>query len=246
MPELVVLHTNDMHNRLDEAAAAVLRNRREATGALLLDAGDAAWAGNMYYRPGGEQVLETMSSAGYDAMTVGNREFHFTNAGFASKLSRATFTCLCANIRATRDAALPCVPSVIFERAGLRIGVFGVTVPMVTPRMRTAAFSAFVFDDPIDAAREIAGSLRPECDLLVALTHIGLKQDRKLAAAVPQVDLIVGGHSHDVLHAPHNEGGVCVAQAGSHGRYYGVLEITRSGGRWSAEGRLETLRGARA
>lgn len=242
--DLVIIHTNDLHNRLDEAGAAILRRQREGCGAVLLDAGDAAQAGNVYYRPGGERILEAMSQAGYDAMTVGNREFHFTAAGFQSKVSRASFTCLCANVRPSRGCALPCAPYVILERGDLRIGVIGVTVPMVTPRMRTAAFSAFVFDPPVETARRVASDIRGQCDVLVALTHIGLRHDRELAAEAPDLDLIVGGHSHDCLEAPEMAGKVPIVQAGCHARSYGIVELTRSGGRFLVQSRLEPLRGA--
>ncbi len=243
MPDLVIIHTNDMHNRLDVGGAQTLRRERERCAALLLDAGDAAWAGNVYYRPGGEPILETMSGAGYDVMTVGNREFHFTRGGFTSKLSRASFSCLCANVSATRCDPLPCVPSVIIERADLRIGVFGVTVPMVTPGSRAAAFSAYVFDPPLEAARRMVEHLRPRCDVLVALTHIGLARDRLLAAAAPELDIIVGGHSHDLLERPEYADSVPIVQAGSHARAFGIVELTRRGGGWRVEGRVEPLRG---
>lgn len=241
MPDLVIIHTNDMHNRLDAGGAQLLRREREKADALLLDAGDAAWAGNVYYRPGGEPILKTMSGAGYDAMTVGNREFHFTCNGFASKLSRASFTILCANVRATRGDPVPCVPSVIIERAGLRIGVFGLTVPMVTPGSRAAAFSAYVFDPPLEAARLVVEHLRPRCDVLVALTHVGLARDRLLAEAAPELDVIAGGHSHDTLERPEYAGGVPIVQAGSHARAFGVVELTRRRGGWDVAGRIEPL-----
>ncbi len=67
-----------MPRRLDAVAADTLRTLKDRYNALLLDAGDACWAGNVYYRPGGEPVFDLMNGAGYDAMTVGNREFHFT------------------------------------------------------------------------------------------------------------------------------------------------------------------------
>src|SRR5205823_7272454 len=104
---LTLLHTNDHHNRLTEAQVRHLRLLRESVGnsGLLLDAGDAISAGNVTVRPGGEPILTRLAQAGYDAMTVGNREFHFSRPGFCSKLSKATFPVLCANIRPVHAAA---------------------------------------------------------------------------------------------------------------------------------------------
>jgi 2',3'-cyclic-nucleotide 2'-phosphodiesterase (5'-nucleotidase family) len=240
---VTILHTNDLHNRLDEAAAERLASvRRSQQNPLLLDAGDAVWAGNTYFRPGGEPVLERMSLAGYDAMVVGNREFHFTETGFVSKLSRASYTILCANVRPVREATLPCQPSVSLERGGVRIAIIGVTVPMVTPRSRAASFSAYVFDDPVEVCSSLAGRMRESCNLLIALTHIGLRQDIRLAQECPALDIIVGGHSHDTLERPVEVNGVAVVQAGHHGRFFGVSRLEKQGERWRLDYRLEPLR----
>ncbi len=244
MADVTILHTNDFHNRLDAPLAARLRSSKVEHDAVLLDGGDAVWAGNVYFRPGGERALELMSEAGYDAMVVGNREFHFTSTGFRSKLSRASYTILCANIRSVSDTAPPCQPSLLFKKNDVRIGIFGVTVPMVTPRSRAAAFSAFIFDDPIETASATAEALRPECDLLIALTHIGLSQDKLLAERVGALDLIVGGHSHDSLSSPVVINEVPIVQAGSYGHFLGIVEMTKTACGWMAAGHLEPLREA--
>src|SRR5439155_3640467 len=115
MPIITILHTNDFHNHLTEAQASKLAARRRQLGdsGLLLDAGDAVSSGNITFKPAGEPILDLMSDAGYDAMTVGNREFHFSQAGFCAKVSRARFPILCANVRAQDGKTrLPVVASV--------------------------------------------------------------------------------------------------------------------------------------
>src|SRR5437016_6383316 len=101
-----LLHTNDFHNHLVPLQAArLLALRRElGEGGLLLDAGDAVSAGNVTYHAAGEPILGVMSDCGYDAMTVGNREFHFTAVGFRAKVSNARFPVLCANVRRSRTS----------------------------------------------------------------------------------------------------------------------------------------------
>jgi len=217
---LVILHTNDMHNVLarDEQRAARLMEIVEAERAnppvLLLDAGDAIGAGNLTFNPAGEAILERMTAIGYHAMTIGNREFHLTEIGFTTKLNRARFPVLCANVRARGNARLPVRSHLILETPVGRVGIFGVTVPMITGRMLSHHVSAYVFDDPIRVGAEMAERLRPQADLLIALTHIGLKQDIELAKRAPQIDLIIGGHSPPGLGEPHRGGGVAVVQAG--------------------------------
>src|SRR5262245_14157292 len=130
---LTVIHTNDMHGRLGEGAAARLRELVAAhPDSLLLDAGDAISAGNLGVRIGGEPILSLMTEMGYDAMTMGNRETHPRREIFPRKIDGARFPILCANAEGRPGAPFPPRPSLVLERAGIRIGLFGVTVPMFT------------------------------------------------------------------------------------------------------------------
>jgi 5'-nucleotidase len=223
---LHLFHTNDFHGKLTDEKAATLKAHIERLSVgepfVLLDAGDAVAAGNLGFNPLGEPILARMSSLGYDAMTMGNRETHPSLALVRTKLSKASFPALCANGYAKNAAGnVPFVPSVLLERGGKRIGVFGVTVPMATPQKVDAALWDNLFAPPIETAKHLAAELRPQCDLLIALTHIGIAQDRKLAEAVPELDLLIGGHTHVVLEQPEIVNGVPIVQAGSHARYLG-------------------------
>ena len=245
---LTLLHTNDFHNHLSAAQAAFIRaEKAKHENVLLLDAGDAISAGNIGVRPGGEPILTRMSETGYEAMTLGNREFHVADALLRLKISKADFPILCANIRWREDKgeALPVVPSLVkILPNGLRVGVFGLTVPMVTPRMTARLVSAFVFDDPVKAAQLQIARLRPDVDALIALTHIGLREDERLASACPDLDVLIGGHSHNKLHAPQSVNGVPIVQAGWFGHFLGetVLTWREDAQKPSVTGRLVDIR----
>lgn len=226
MSTLTILHTNDFHNHLSEAQAAKLKERRAALGesGLLLDAGDAISSGNITYKPGGEPILDLMNDAGYDAMTVGNREFHFSQPGFCAKLGRARFPVLCANVRANgSETKLPVVPYIEKVVGGMRVTIFGLTVPMITERMLSRKVSSYVFDDPLKTAESLVPTLRPGCDLLVCLSHIGLAMDRELAERSLGIDLIIGGHTHALLETGERFAHTLVVQAGWWGRYLGAV-----------------------
>lgn len=242
---LHILHTNDFHNALNADGAARLRAAKDGLSGmpcLLLDAGDAIGAGNVGVNPFGEPILDRMSDLGYHAMTMGNREFHFFHAALETKISRARFPVLCANVRPRREnLSLPVEPWRRFDLSGLRTTVFGVTVPMITERMKVAAVSSFVFDDPVAAAAALVPTLRRDCDLLIALTHIGLREDERLARAVPGIDLIIGGHSHVSLPVPERVDGTPIVQAGWHARHYGHLTVTLGDGPPRIEGALHPL-----
>ncbi len=245
---LTVLHTNDFHNHFSAAQAAWVRAERAThENVLLLDAGDAISAGNIGVRPGGEPILARMSETGYDAMTLGNREFHVADALLRLKINQAAFPVLCANLRwrENRGEALPVTPSLLKTLPnGLRVAVFGLTVPMVTPRMTARLVSAFVFDDPVAAAQAQIARLRPEADVLIALTHIGLREDERLAAACPELDLIAGGHSHHKLHEPRvAPGRAPIVQAGWFGHFLGETTlIVGADGEATVSGRLVEMR----
>ncbi len=231
---LSVLHTNDFHDKLSETQAQFIHNEKERLGpdCLLLDAGDAVSAGNIGVRLGGEPILERMSRAGYDAMTMGNREFHIADGILRHKIGEARFPVLCANIRrrdARQDLA-PLVPSWTKTLPnGLRATVFGLTVPMVTERMAARHVSAFVFDDPIETSRRMIQELRKQSDVLIALSHIGLREDERLARSCPELDLIIGGHSHAVLTEAQRDHGVPIVQAGWFGHYLGIVNMEVEG-----------------
>jgi 2',3'-cyclic-nucleotide 2'-phosphodiesterase (5'-nucleotidase family) len=193
---------------------------------LLLDAGDAVSAGNLGYRVGGEPVLAAMSELGYDAMCIGNRETHPRREIFPRKVDRATFPLLCANARAKQDAPLPTQPFVILRRDETAVGVLGVTVAMFTKKQWSQPLCDYFFEPPIDAARVVAAQLRPQVDLLIALTHIGHSRDLELASACPELDLVIGGHSHTRLTGPVWVGQVPVVQAYAFGFLAGVAQFS--------------------
>ncbi|MCE5313437.1 MAG: metallophosphatase [Armatimonadota bacterium] len=200
MARITIFHTSDMHNRLTPEFASRLHDLKAANSEnILLDSGDAIRAGNIYWIPGGEPALDFMNSVPYDAMCMGNREFHFLGAGVDSKISRANFPILSANLRASdKDRANPVISHAIFERSGVRLAVIGLTVPCITEKMFVKRVSDYYFDQPIAAAAEIVQALRSQTDIVIALTHTGINCDRELSEKVPGIDIILGGHTHIV------------------------------------------------
>ncbi|GBC91935.1 Trifunctional nucleotide phosphoesterase protein YfkN [bacterium HR15] len=239
---LTILHTNDAHGRWKMPFVEKLRQLREQHAALLLDAGDCLRTGNIAIPMKPPAEWDYIRQAGYDAITIGNREFHILPKGFLAKVQGAPCPLLCANIRPKHpDTPLPVQSVWRGERAGVQIGIVGLTIPMVTPRMQSARLSAYLFDPPLTVAREWATRLRPQVDLLIALTHLGIDQDRKLAAACPEFDLIIGGHSHTPLERPERIGTVWVAQAKPFARGIGVLHLTRTPDGWHIEGEIANM-----
>jgi 5'-nucleotidase len=218
---LTFLHTNDWHGTLDDRLEAALAQwRREAD--LFFDTGDAIKAGNLGVPLRPESVWPRLARLNCTASVIGNRETHVLESAFQAKLSGVSHPVLCANLR-RKDGSRPLPANLLLEVCGLRVAVFGVSVPMVTERMKTAFASTFLWDPPLEVAKAQIADLRPKADLLIALTHIGYRQDRALAE-LGGVDIILGGHSHTVLSTPEKVGNTYIAQGGSHGRFVGRYE----------------------
>lgn len=219
---LRILHTNDLHGRLTSENKAPLAEARRNTD-LYFDTGDCIKTGNLGMPLGKEPVWAILSELDCTASVIGNRETHILEPPFEAKLAGAGHPVLCANMR-RRDGTLPLARSLVLDLNGLKVGVFGVSVPMVTDRMASKVASAFLWDQPVDVARTLCHDLRPNVDLLIALTHIGFPKDVALAEACPEIDVIFGGHSHTVLEEPRSVGKTWICQGGSHAHYFGLYE----------------------
>ncbi|HEY3331153.1 MAG TPA: metallophosphatase [Capsulimonadaceae bacterium] len=238
---LTIFHTNDFHDHLTPELGEDIRKARQAAGpdTILLDGGDAIGAGNVGVKLSGERALSIMSDAGYDAMAMGNREFHMADAVLRHKIANARFPVLSANLRYKdqRDAQLPTKPYVILTTgSGIKVAVMGLTVQMVTERMTARHLSAFVFDDPQKVALETAPRLRQMADVVVLISHVGYNFDMKLARICTDFDIIIGAHTHIVLENGDTSAGTPVVETGSFARYLGRADLAQSGGgRWTLQ-----------
>ncbi|MBS1707953.1 MAG: metallophosphoesterase [Armatimonadetes bacterium] len=218
---LKILHTNDLHGKLDESTLPFLQERREEAD-LYFDSGDGIKAGNLAVPLRPEPYWDCLRRARCTASTLGNRESHVLKAAFAAKTAGMATPVVVANM-ATKDGQLVFPPSQIVDCKGMRVGVVGTMVAMVTSRMATAPASQYLWTDPVEAALAEGRKLRGEVDLLLLLSHVGHRIDVKLAEQ-GVFDIILGGHSHTVLPEPELHGTTWVVQGGSHARYVGIYE----------------------
>ncbi len=219
---LGILHTNDFHGTLTPAKADSIASLKIAD-TLYFDTGDCIKTGNLGIPLKPEKAWELLARAKCDAGVLGNRETHVLPAAFRAKIEGHVHPLLCANLRG-KDGSRPLPAHQVFTVSGLRVGVFGVMVPMVTERMATKSASAYLWDPPLAVATEQVSELRDQVDCLIALTHIGHKQDLVLAESRPEIDLILGGHSHTVISSPELVGKTWICQGGSHGKFVGKYE----------------------
>jgi 2',3'-cyclic-nucleotide 2'-phosphodiesterase (5'-nucleotidase family) len=219
-----IIHTNDFHDRLSPSAASRLASlvQKFPYPKVVLDAGDCIKAGNLGASIGQERIWDEMRRIGYDAITVGNRETHPMLSVVRGKLAGAPCPVLSANqVAKVGNPELPYTTHICIERAGLRIAIIGVTVPMVTRRSKMSIAWDTVFDPPVETVKNIVSTLRQSVDVVVGLTHIGIAEDRVLAESLHDIDIIVSGHSHRLHTEPEVVNGKPILQAGSFGRFAG-------------------------
>lgn len=218
-----IYHTSDLHDR--RGIVPRLRALRAERPGLLLDCGDSLRGSqSLYFRD--EPMIGELDAAGYDAQAIGNREFHYLFALLRARARRMRHPLICTNLQDTKGRPLPFATS-------LRVGDVHLLGALVMQYREGSAWErvfGWRFLDPWDAIAPYAAAL-PEGEPLVVLSHLGLKLDCELAARVPRIDLLLGGHSHDTLDAPRYVGDVPIVHAGPYGRYVSRSELVYNPGR---------------
>jgi 2',3'-cyclic-nucleotide 2'-phosphodiesterase (5'-nucleotidase family) len=223
-----IYHTSDLHDR--RHVVAPLRRLRARAPGLLVDCGDSLRGSQTVYRRH-EPIIDELDAAGYDVTAMGNREFHYLFGAVRARLRKMRHPVVCANLADTRGRPLPFAADAILRAGdGEAVRFFGLLVPQYPPGSPWERIFGWRFNDPIAIAAEIARTTPPDVTL-VALSHLGLRADRELAQRVPQLDLILGGHSHDTLPEPEVVNGVPIVHAGPYGAFASRTELVRTAGR---------------
>lgn len=215
--------------------------RRENKNVVVADAGDIFQGTPFFTYYQGEVEVAMLNMIGYDFYTIGNHEFDAGAINLAKQLEKAKFDILNCNLNAD---ALPQLkkllkPSVIKTIDGQKVAFVGA----ITPDIETLSLSrdgVVLQRDSSEKSRSInwLGPIREEVervanqgvDKIILVTHCGLEVDKILAREIPQVDAIIGGHSHTRLDKPviveHQDGSqTMIVQTGSYGRNLGRLDL---------------------
>ncbi|HAR44056.1 MAG TPA: hypothetical protein DCS07_15715 [Bdellovibrionales bacterium] len=243
---LQIIHTNDIHALYETAGSNKgglaqlkyvidqLRARAEAAGidTLVTDGGDFTDGSIYRFSEAGAGPLRLLDSMGYDAAVIGNHDWlvgaNQLNTYFDQIRPRTPFVTANFNIK-PEHAALKqhFTPYIQLNKAGAKIAVLGLTTNewlydwlVVAGKMTSAT----------KAAREWIPQLKRENDFVFVLSHLGFKKDRKIAARISEVDLMIGAHSHTELQKPRivtNLDGkqVPIVQTGANGQFVGDLLV---------------------
>jgi 2',3'-cyclic-nucleotide 2'-phosphodiesterase (5'-nucleotidase family) len=209
---VTILQLNDLYDIMPVekgqkgglARIATLRDRiaKESPDAVLVLAGDFLSPSIMSSVFQGGQMVATLNAAGLDLATFGNHEFDFGEQVTQQRMNESRFTWVSSNVL-DPTTGLPfgnAVSFVLREVGGIRVAFIGLTTPET--RVLSKGGRNLNFLNPIAAAKDVvARARRTKADVIVALTHQDMADDKKLASAVPEIDVILGGHEHDPLDA---------------------------------------------
>ncbi len=225
LKKLTILHTNDMHSRVEPfpanhpqypnmggmaRRAAMVDEIREQEGenqVILLDCGDI-FQGTPYFNLyKGVPEFKIMSKMGYDAATMGNHDFDNGIKGFLHALPHANFPFICSNYDFSEtDLKDKTSRSLILNKNGLNIGIIGLGVEL-EGLVSSRNYGKTKYLDPIEEANKEAKALKDAfgCHIVICLSHLGYKYDSDkvsdlvLAEKSKNIDIILGGHTHTFM-----------------------------------------------
>lgn len=215
---LTIIHFNDTHSHIDPQRsgeylgrggvieqAAYVDSVRKADGrrnVLLLHAGDFGQGTSYFTELGGNIEIDVLNALKFDAVCLGNHEFDNGIPELARRLKKLEADVVCANYDFSGTPLDGLVkPYVILKKAGMKIGVVGLLTDIMQVVDKNIA-QELQYQEPADVVNSLATMLKDEkdCDLVICLSHLGYKEDKELASMIKDVDIIVGGHSHTLLH----------------------------------------------
>lgn len=234
--DVTILHTNDLHSYVENFPKKArmmedirAENQKKGIKTFYFDSGDL-FSGNIVftmYR--GVKEIELMNQLGCQAMTLGNHEFDHGDELLSRLEDFARFPIVSSNLRyrdvEEADELVPLSEYLEFDMEGRPLYVFGLTT-LDTQEVASPS-DQVLFEDPYQSLRRMVdqiGARTPQAQI-VLLSHLGYDEDQQLAQVFPEVNVILGGHSHTVLREPTQVGKVSICQTGQYGRFVGHLSL---------------------
>lgn len=226
-------HTNDLHSHFENwpKIAHFLKRKREIhkqnnETMLLFDIGDHADRFHpITEATHGKANVELLNRLQYDAATIGNNEgITFAHDDLDTLYNHATFPIVLSNLY-TELGERPSwvVPYQMMNlENGMSIAVLGVTVFYE----KFYELLGWQIKDPFQSLLETVNQVKDQADMIILLSHLGITDDEFIAKEFPEIDIIIGGHTHHVLQKGKEMNGTLLAGAGKYGQYIGHISFT--------------------
>jgi 2',3'-cyclic-nucleotide 2'-phosphodiesterase (5'-nucleotidase family) len=231
---VVVLHTNDLHSHFENIPKIrrYLRHTRkkleqEQVTVITVDLGDAMDRVHPYTEAtDGKINIKLMNQIGYDAVTIGNNEgIGNSHQQLTDLYTQANFPVVVDNLLDRTTGKPPkwtCQSKIIVTQAGTKIGLLGCTAPFAATYDMND-WQALAVDQVLPQQVQ---ALAAKTDYIILLSHLGINWDRKIAHEYPQIDLILGSHTHHLLETGEQVGQALLCAAGKWGQYVGQATLT--------------------
>lgn len=221
---IVIYHTSDIHAR--RGFGGRLASLVEP-GALLVDSGDAL-AGSSVFYVRNEGVATDLARAGYAALAVGNREFHYAHRLFLARARMLPAPLVCSNVIDLRQRDPVFSRSLVVRAGNTDVRILALLVPQYRTGSGWEKIFGWRFLSPDVALADVlsSGTSLPT----IVLSHLGLDADRKVAAGWPRLAAILGGHTHATLAQPEMVNNVPIAHPGAYAQHVGRLELSVENG----------------
>lgn len=175
-------------------------------------------------------LLDAYNMMGYDALVPGENDLALGVQYLRGKKEKAKFPLLLANLMDRKNGKPVFSPAVVKDLKGIRVGVFGLLSDDYLRNGPAEEKATFQLLPPIEAARKVVQELeKKKCQVIIAVTHMGLEENRSLARAVPEIRLIINGHSLEAKSEPIRLNRTDLLSAGSRGEFLGRLDLSRHG-----------------
>lgn len=251
-----ILHTNDLHAHAESFAdrgrlvgglariGHLIRSlRSQNPNTVVVDAGDIFQGTPLFTRYHGEVEVNLLNKVGYDIYTIGNHEFDDGAENLTKQLKLAKFDIISSNLDAESQPELKALikPSTIRTFKGEKVAFVGAMTPDLE-RLSLSLGGVKVKGSSGDWIAPVKDEVKrlsdQGIDKIVLVTHLGVDYDQELAKAVPQIDVIIGGHSHtrldkEVVVDQPGGASTVIVQTGCYGRALGKLDLA-----FDKEGRL--------
>lgn len=233
--QLVIFHTNNINGKLENCLCdeqpfgalekityIIKKERTKKTPLLFVDAGD-------FFSPfegkrKNNLLLEALKIAKYDVQGVGDQEFAMGPGFFTEQVLKTKAPYICANL--TIDGKSIVLGDKIITRNNVRIAITSVMGENSFKFYPEASILGIEVSNPEKALASWLTKTGKKADIHILLSHLGFDDDKKIAAKYPGIDLIISGHTQEVIKEPVKIGNTYLFEAGSDGYYLGKISLS--------------------
>jgi len=235
--KLVIVYTNSLNGYMDychcksnprgglvKRATEIKKIREKYGNILLIETGDFFAYDKKPLLA--KQIIKSYRHMGYDAVQFGDQEFTIGVRQFAKYRKSLPFVCNNIKIRQGKKFISPYKRFFNLRKKGIRIGIIGTISKGAFKYYPSDITSKIkVQDQETEIKKDINSLKKNGVDLVILLSHSGYEADIELAKKIPEIDVVVGGHSQTLLKKPVKQGKTVIVQAGTDGAHIGILEL---------------------